>query len=270
MKFLIIRFSAMGDVVLTTPVIRCLKSQIKDAEVHFVTKQSNLVLVEANPYLHKIHTFRSSLQEVLPQLKAEHFDYVIDLQNNLRSAVLKFRLFAVSFSFHKLNIEKWLITALKINILPKEHIVDRYLNTVRFFGVKNDQQGLDYFIPEKAAVDFSLIPISHRQDYIAFCIGGTYATKRLPMEKIIKICSRLKSPVFLLGGKEDQAVGHEIAQQLGDHIYNGCGKFSIHELASIVQHAKAVITHDTGFMHIAAAFKKNIVSVWEIPFPNLE
>lgn len=258
----------MGDVVLTSPVIRCLKTQVPNATVHVLTKQQNKVLLEENPYIDQLFCIQNRLGEVIPALKAENYDYVIDLHNNIRSFILKFRLFAVSFSFHKLNLEKFLITAFKINVLPKEHVVDRYLRTVRYFGVKNDGQGLDFFIPEHLGIDFSLIPESHRINFVAFCIGGTYNTKRLPVEKIVRICESIKSPIFLLGGPEDKTIADTITGTLGSRIYNGCGIFSIYESASIVKHAKLVITHDTGFMHIASAFKKNIISIWGNTIPE--
>ncbi len=268
MKYLIIRFSSIGDIVLTTPVIRCLKKQSNENIIHFLTKDKFVDVLKANPYLDKIYTIQKNPDEILSLLKSEGYDYVIDLHQNLRSNLLKIKLLASSFSFDKLNIEKWLIVNFKINILPKQHIVDRYLNTLSAFNIENDLLGLDYFIPEGEEVDFSLIPVTHRADYIAVAIGGTYFTKRLPAEKIIKICQKIKRPIYLLGGKEDKEVGTLIANEVGSRVYNGCGKFSLNESASIIKHAYAVVTHDTGLMHIASAFKKNIISVWGNTIPE--
>lgn len=268
MKILIIRFSSMGDVVLTTPVLRCLKKQMPKVQLHYVTKRQNAPLLEANPYIDQMYSFSSSLGEVLPQLQAEQYDYVIDLHNNLRSWYLKLRLFAVSFSYDKANIPKFLMTKFKWNILPQEHIVDRYLNTVKFLKIKNDFQGLDYFIPEGMGVDFSLIPRTHQSNYIAFSIGGTHATKRLPLHKIMTLCKLISHPIFLLGGPAEKEVAQKVVDQLGDRIYNGCGAFTMHESASVVEKALWVISHDTALMHIASAFGKNILSVWGNTIPE--
>ena len=92
-KILIVRFSSIGDIVLTSPVIRCLKKQLPGCEIHYVTKHQFLNLISANPYITKIHTFKKSVNEISLELKAERFDLVIDLHNNLRSLILKkFRL----------------------------------------------------------------------------------------------------------------------------------------------------------------------------------
>ena len=133
-KFLIIRFSSIGDIVLTTPVVRCLKQQYPDAEVHYVTKKSYKTLLENNPYIDKVFTLEKSLNDLVNQLKSEEYDYVIDLHNNLRTRIIKFRLGVKSFSFDKLNFHKWILVKLKKNIMPKVHIVDRYMKNGGSFG----------------------------------------------------------------------------------------------------------------------------------------
>ena len=148
-KFLILRFSSIGDIVLTTPVIRCLKLQVPNVVVHYATKKSYKTLVENNPYIDKYFLLESSDDELIRQLKAEKYDYIIDLHHNIRTLKIKWKLGVKSFGFDKLNWQKWLLVNLKIGKLPDIHIVDRYLLTVESFGVKNDGEGLDYFIPEK-------------------------------------------------------------------------------------------------------------------------
>src|SRR6202789_728000 len=147
MKFLIIRFSSIGDIVLTTPVVRCLKKQVVTAEVHYLTKASVKPILEANPYIDKIHCLGDDLDAVIGTLRSEDFDYVIDLHHNLRTWKVKRGLGKQAFSFDKLNIEKWWYTNFKWNRMPAVHIVDRYMETVAGFGIKNDGAGLDYFIP---------------------------------------------------------------------------------------------------------------------------
>src|SRR5688572_30251087 len=126
MKVLIIRFSSIGDIVLTTPVVRTVKAQVDNVEVHYATKLQFKSIVEANPYLDKVHYLEDGLWDLIRELKKERFDFIIDLHNNLRTRVIKTALGVKSSSFYKLNWEKWLMVALKINKLPAIHIVDRY------------------------------------------------------------------------------------------------------------------------------------------------
>ncbi|MEO7984631.1 MAG: glycosyltransferase family 9 protein, partial [Bacteroidota bacterium] len=207
LKFLIIRFSSIGDIVLTTPVIRCLKQQVPGAEVHFLTKDTFRAVVEHNPYIDKLHVLAHSWELMIEELKAEEYDFIIDLHHNSKTLRLKSGLKKKSFSFYKLNIQKYLYTAFKINSLPKLHIVDRYLKTVESFGVKNDGGGLDYFIAPKEETTKKDIPASHHAGYIACVIGAAHFTKRWPVRKWKEFCASLKHPIILLGGNEDAVNG---------------------------------------------------------------
>ncbi|UTA66145.1 glycosyltransferase family 9 protein [Emticicia sp. 21SJ11W-3] len=266
-KFLILRFSSIGDIILTTPVVRCLKLQYPNAEVHFATKKQFKVLVENNPYIDKYFLLDGPLNNFVETLKAENYHYVIDLHNNLRTSVIKFRLGKPSFGYNKLNFEKWLLVNLKINRMPNVHIVDRNLKTVESLGVINDNKGLDYFIPEQHKVNLSQV-IGDTPSFVAYAIGGQHFTKKLPTEKIIELCSKIDKKIVLLGGKEDEPNGDIIANAMGNKVYNACGKYNLNQSASILQQAEYVISHDTGLMHIASALKKRIVSIWGNTVPE--
>lgn len=268
MKFLIVRFSSIGDIVLTTPVVRCLKKQVMTAEVHYLTKAAFKPLIEHNPYIDKAHYLKDNLDAVIEELAREDFDYIIDLHHNLRTLKVKKRLGKKSFSFNKLNIGKFLYVNFKLPVLPDEHIVDRYLETLREFGVKHDGEGLDYFIPEKEKVKERDIPASHHAGYIGLVIGAAHNTKKLPLHKLQELCRTIDHPIILLGGKEDKENGDAIAAVDPYKVYNACGKFSINESADLVRRAKLLISHDTGLMHIAAAFRKPVISVWGNTVPE--
>ena len=152
-KILIIRFSSIGDIVLTSPVIRAVKQQVADVELHFLVKKANEILLKSNPYVDKIHTFKGDTDTLVAELKAEKFDYVIDLQNNLRSKKIIRKLGCPHRTFPKHNIKKMFLVRAKINFLPSIHIVDRYFKAAKDLGVTNDGKGLDYFIPEEDEFD---------------------------------------------------------------------------------------------------------------------
>ncbi|HEV2355963.1 MAG TPA: glycosyltransferase family 9 protein [Puia sp.] len=268
MKFLIIRFSSIGDIVLTTPVVRCLKKQVATAEVHYLTKASFTPILEANPYIDRIHCLHDDWQSMVGTLREEDFDYVVDLHHNLRTWKVKRALKKKAFSFHKLNIEKWWYTNFKQNRLPPVHIVDRYLDTLAEFGIRNDGAGLDYFIPPGDELKPGDIPAAHQAGYVGIAIGAAFPTKKLPFHKLAEICRQAAHPLILLGGPEDAAVGNQLAAIDPVRIYNACGKFNINESAAIVRQAKLVVTHDTGLMHIAAAFKRPVLSVWGNTVPE--
>lgn len=257
-KVLIIRFSSIGDIVLTTPVIRCVKEQL-NYEVHFLTKKSFETILVLNPHLDKIYTINNKVSEVLPQLKSENYDAIIDLHKNLRTLQVRWALRVPYFSFDKLNWEKWMMVNFKINRLPKIHIVDRYMAAVKELGVKYDGIGLEPLKIEEQPLE----------DKVVFVIGGAHATKRLPVAKIISICSKINMPIILLGGKEDEGVGEKTVLAINeDRVVNMCGKTTLQESIQLIKNAKKVITHDTGMMHIAASFQKEIISIWGNTIPE--
>ncbi len=270
LKVLVIRFSSIGDIVLCSPVLRCLK-QIpgKPVETHFLTKRSFASFVRNYPYIDKVYSLQDSLPEVIGGLKKENYDFVIDLHNNLRSMRVKMALGKPSKAFHKLNAQKWLLTNLKIDRMPEMHIVDRYMLTAQQLGIENDKQGLDFFIPDGEKVDPGQLPENFRNGFVGFVIGGTYATKRLPVHKMVSLCNQLHKPVVLLGGPEDRDTADEIVSKSKTEVFNACGKFSLNGSASLVEQAQVVVSHDTGLMHIAAAFNKPLASVWGNTVPQL-
>ena len=267
-KILIIRFSSIGDIVLTTPVVRCLKKQLPDAEIHYLTKAGFVTVLEANPNIDKLYSINEKITEILPELKKEQYDHIIDLHKNFRSKEVIFNLHKPSSSFSKINIKKWLIVNFKINRLPAVHIVDRYFQAVEKLGIKNDGKGLDYFIPEKDEIDLNTLPRPFQSGYTGWVIGGKHQTKIYPVEKIIEVCKLINKPVVLLGGKEDFEKGGKIKEEAGNNIFNACGKFNINQSASLVRQADKIITNDTGLMHIAAAFRKEIISLWGNTIPE--
>jgi len=269
MKILIIRFSSIGDIVLTTPIIRCIKQQLPNIELHYVTKAAYRSVIANNPYIDQCHFFDHHVEDVIPTLKEAKFDLVIDLHKNLRSLKVKKALKVKSLSFQKLNISKWLLVNFKINILPDKSIVDRYFEAIARLGVKNDGKGLDYFIAKQQELENADIPMSHWAGYVACVIGGSYATKQLPASKWIEFCALSNYPIILLGGAEDRTLGDSIAQEFPVRVYNACGKFSLNESAYLISKARVVVSNDTGLMHVAAAYQKPIVSLWGNTSPEM-
>jgi len=269
MKLLIIRFSSIGDIVLTTPVLRCIRRQYPDAEIHFLVKKSFKAVIASNPYIDRIHELDTDLNENIEALKKIPFDYVIDLHKNLRTMRVKKALKAPVLSFDKLNFRKWLYVNFKMQVMPDKSIVDRYFEGLKTLRLRNDGGGLDYFIPEHLRTKQDDIPFGHWAGFVGCVIGGSFFTKKLPVAQWQQFVERCPYPVVLLGGPEDRDAGNEIAAVDPAKVYNACGKFSITESADLVKRARVVISNDTGLMHIAAAFQKPVISLWGNTTPEL-
>jgi len=263
-RILIIRFSSIGDIVLTSPVIRALRQKFPQADIRFLTKRTYAELVEPNPYLNGVFYLDQDIQAVIRQVKAFGPECIIDLHNNLRTSLVKAANGAKSYSFSKLNLEKWLRVNTHIDLLPDVHIVDRYLEAATSLGIVNDGQGLDFFIPEKV-----VMPALEREitgDYVVIVVGAKFNTKQVPTLKLRQILDGINAPIILIGGVDDAERGRQLANR--PSIMNACGKLSLLESARILQNARVVITPDTGMMHIAAAFGRPIISIWGNTIPK--
>ena len=267
-KILVIRFSSIGDIILTTPLVRCLSTQMPEAEIHYLTKKNFAPILENNPYINKVIAFEGNLTKLIPLLKAENYTHIIDLHKSLRSVYILANMHKSFSTFNKLTFRKWILVKYGVNTMPKIHIVERYLEAVERFGVINDGKGLDFFIPPVDEVNLGIFPENFRNGYNGIVIGGKHNTKILPVAKVIEIISKSKLPVILLGGPEDHPNGEIIRKAIGENVFNACGQFTLMQSASLVRQARAIVSNDTGLMHVAAAFNKNIISVWGNTVPE--
>lgn len=258
----------MGDIIYTTPIVRCLKLQLPGAEIHFLTKPAFKYIYEGNPYLEKLLLLQESLSETIQQIKAEKYDYLIDLHNNLRTSVIKFRTGVPASTYKKQPLKKWLFLKWKWNLVSEKHLVERYMEAVAFLGVKNDEQPINYYLKQQYQLA-DLLPAAQLPQFIVFIIGATHFTKRMPNEKVAAICKDIQLPIVLLGGKDVEANGEQITSFTGKKIYNACGKLTLDQSVFILTKAEKIIGFDTGLTHIAEAFDRPIASVWGGTTPDL-
>lgn len=268
-KILIIRLSSIGDIVLTTPVIRAVNEQLPEAEVHFLVRKEYVAVVDHNPHIHKLHTYDiENVDKVMEELQNEHFDVVIDLQKNYRSRQVVRRLKCESYTFQKHNFSKWLCYRFKMNGLPETHIVERYFEAVKMLNVHNDHKGLEFYIPEDQGFEEDDLPMMFEDGFVAIVLAAQHYSKRIPVSKVVEIGSILHKPIMLLGGKDVFEEGERVVAQLGERATNGCGKYTLYQSAAILQHADCVITGDTGLMHISAALHKPTAAIFGSTIPE--
>lgn len=271
-KVLVVRFSSIGDIVLTTPVVRALASA--GHVVHFATKANFEPVLRANPYISQLHLLKDSLAHLLLELKEEHFDFIVDLHNNLRTKVLKLALGLPSSSFNKLNVEKYRLVRFKdLKAMPAVHIVDRYLQTLSPLRIDSfDNQGLDFFLTTADRPSPQVYtPLSN--NFVAIVLGAQHSTKQLPSQKLSELLTAIPSPKVLLGAQKDDELAKLALKHLPQNqkalILNLCGKLTLRESAWVLSEANEVFSHDTGLMHIAAALKKPVTAIWGNTVPEL-
>ncbi|MCX8112210.1 MAG: glycosyltransferase family 9 protein [Bacteroidia bacterium] len=266
MRFLFVRLSSMGDVVLTTPLIRALHQRFPEAKLHFMTRAPYGDLVRYHPYLEAIHEWPPSAE-----VRLWHWTGVIDLQKSLRTLTLRWRLRYERFStFPKKNLQKWLMVRFK-RVIPLSHIVERYGMALRPWGILPETLGpLEVYIPEsiRAKLRHEMAALQTTHPWIAVGLGGTYRTKRWLIPYYEILLSRLKLPVVLLGGNSEASEAHELATRLSVPVIVGAGRFSLLETAAAIQLSDYLITHDTGTAHLGAAMQTPTAVIWGNTVPE--
>lgn len=269
-KILVIRLSSIGDIVLTSPVLRSLRACLPEAEIHFVTKAPFVSLLAYNPHVNKVHAFDGDLDATVKELKAEGFDYILDLHRNIRSRLIKSRLGLPASTYRKYRVPTVLSIKFGIGQLPPKHVVTRYGDTLTALGCQLDDDGLEFFLPpeaETAAQD--ILAREFAAPPVAVVLGGTHATKRWPKAYFVELLNGLDLPVILLGGKSEIEDAAWISERLQVHHLNAVAQYDLLLSSALMARCRYVITHDTGLMHIAVALDLKVFSLWGSTVPEL-
>lgn len=259
-KILIVRFSSLGDILLTTPLIRSLGKQYNQLKIDFVIKKQFEDVVLNNPHLNKVFSIGNfdELKEVKNELIKNGYDAVIDLQNNFRSRKLVSGISKNIFRFNKPNVSKFLLVNFKINFLKEIiPIPVRYANSIPNFRL--DDKGLELFLPEDITPQ-----IDRTNDIIGLCPGSVHKTKMWPEEYFIEIGNMFVKnnfKVVLLGGKSDREICKKIAGLIPTAI-DLSNDNKLYETSANMKKCKTVICNDSGLMHTAVASNVPVVALF--------
>ncbi len=257
MRVLVIRLSSIGDILLTTPILRALKATFQNAKIDFLTKPHFKQLLEGNPALTTIFT----TEHIEPK---QPYDLVVDLQHSLASRKYH-RLGKKTVCYQKENWKKFLLVNFKVNLYRGyESVVARYAKSLAPFGVTLDEKGCEVFLNPNE-MDFGRSHRTVEKPVLAVCFGARHFTKRFPPERFASALNALLEnnaiDIWLLGGKEDAPIADEILSHVRSksNVKNFSGRHTLRQTAAMLAQADVVLSNDTGLMHIAAAFQKPIV-----------
>ena len=253
---LVIRLSSLGDILLTTPLIRSLKDQYPSIQIDFLLKEQYKDTLQFNPYLSNIYILNENYDELATIISKNKYDLIIDLQNNFRSHKLTRKTWSKKVRFKKHDFKKMLLVKFKINVLKDlPQIPVRYSNTIRGFNL--DDKGLDVFIPENKVTN-----LTEGNNYIGLAPGSRHFTKMWPGYYYIYLCKMLTVNDFnvvLFGGKNDKNVCNEISELFPKAI-NLCNDDDILQTVTDMKRCRAIICNDSGLMHTACAAGVPVVS----------
>lgn len=260
-KILIIRLSSLGDILLTTPFIRAIKSQFPDIKIDMLLREEYADVVKLNPYLNKKFLFKKddkSNNVLIEQLKNTNYELVIDLQNNLRSKKIVSSLKTKSVKFDKRSFDKFLLVNFKINKLKEAlQIPVRYSNTIQ--DLKLDKGGLDLFTDKSANEE-----LIGKNNLIGFCPGARHFTKRWLKEYFVELGNKLTQDdytIVLFGGRIDKEICEEINKAILGSI-NLANDDDLLQTVADMKLCKVVVCNDSGLMHTATATGTKVIAIF--------
>ena len=281
-KTLVIRFSSVGDIVLSSPLLRALRRRFPEGQIDFVTKREYAELVRSNHNLNVTFEYDSAsgfrgLRQLKRKIQAEKYDLIVDIHNSLRSRYLRWFSGAREVVvINKRQFDRFLLVKLKKNIYRGiVSVADRYIETVKKFGVQSDDKGLELHIPDDVFFGVSSkiakLKLSEFERVIGMCPSARHFTKRWPEERFAEVGIRFargqKAKVILFGGPEDVQRGSIITDLIrratGDEaVIDFSGQLTLLETAAVMQYCDVIVTNDSGLMHIAAAMQKKLVAIF--------
>jgi len=280
-KTLIVRFSSVGDIVLSSLLVRVFRQRFPHAQIDYLVKSEFADLVRYNPHVSRVLEFPQNgrfkdLADFRRQILNEKYDLIIDLHDSLRSRYVCAGTPRV-VRVKKRKVARFILVKSKWDVYElfggAPSVAERYLETVQPFGVADDGKGLEFFVPGESSSKVAglLNDPAISGGMIGICPSARHNTKMWLKEGFAEVASTLAlkydRSVALFGSLEERGRCREIEElirQRGGNIQvmNLAGKHSLAETAAAMDHCSVVITNDSGLMHIATARKRKVVAIF--------
>lgn len=280
-KTLVIRFSSIGDIVLSTPLLRVLRGRFPQAQIDYVTRSEYAELVKSNSNINHTYAFDAAggfdgLRDLKKKIREERYDLIVDIHDSLRSKYLRSLPGTKRVVVDKRVLERSMLVNLKKNIYRGiVSVVDRYIEPLRYLGIENDGKGLELHIPDEILFHVSgkiaTLKLNRFEKVVGLCPGARHFTKRWPAERFARVgieCAQnLDAKVILFGGEADSLLCDQICSEINEkagpeRATSMCGQLTLLESAAAMEYCDIVITNDTGLMHLATAMHKKIIAVF--------
>jgi lipopolysaccharide heptosyltransferase II len=269
---LVVRFSSIGDILLTTPLLRAIRTKWPGARVTVLTRRQYVSLVSDNPNVTEVFGIgpQQGARSIAAQIKAVKYSHILDLQGGLRTFPLRLLAPGPWYGYSHRRLARAFLIRFKHNRY-QEHVpvAERYFEAASDLGVEPDGGPPEFYLnpvsEEKAAGWLARARVGTKRPMVAIAPGAAHATKRWPVEHWIKLVRQIVNTgadVVALGGPEDSAVGAEIAARGGPYVASAAGDVNLQETGGILRRAAALISGDTGVMHMATGVGTPVVAMF--------
>jgi len=276
MKVLIIKPSSLGDIIHSLPLLKVIRDSSRDIRIDWVISKNLKEILEGNPLINELIIFNKdswknlknlpkTIKEaagLIKRLRAGKYDAVIDLQGLLRSGLITYFASApLKIGFKNAREGSRLFYNKKIPANGAVHAVDRYLKVAEALGAKIERVEFPFYVDEPAREKVRNLT-GNPNEYIVIVPSARWETKRWPPENFGMLISKLSVPCFITGSGPDRQIVQQVLVHSGGRGINLCGKTGLKELIALIAGAKAVVSNDSGPMHIGAALGVPVVALF--------
>lgn len=269
LSILLVRFSSIGDILLTTPLVRALRRRHPEARLVFVTKRGMAPLVAENPHLSDVLTLAPDepVRDLARRLRALGPTHGLDLHSSLRTAALRWLVRCRWRGYSKRKLARTMLIATKLDVYGRAlPVPERYFEAARGLDVRPDGAGPEFFLAASARQRVTAWLAAHGvgdAPFAALAPGAAHATKRWPPAHWLALAERLRAaglvPV-IVGGPDDRGVAQQLAA--GGQGVSAAGELSLQETGALLERARLAVTGDTGVMHMATGVRTPVVALF--------
>ena len=272
LNILAVRFSSIGDVLLTTPLFRAIRHRHPTARITVVTKQPYVPLLSHNPHVERVIGLDPgrSLASLAAELRAGQYDHRLDLHDSVRSRLLRTLVPGRWRTYPKHRLARALLIYAKRNhYRDRRPVAERYFSAAVDLEVQPDGAPPDFGLAaeaEQAADEWlKLAGMGQGRPLIALAPGAAHATKRWPVQHWRILIRRLVGQGFdilIVGGADDQFLAAELSQVPGGRVVSGAGGFGLQGTGALLRRSAALVSGDTGVMHMATGVGTPVVALF--------
>ena len=272
LHILVVRFSSIGDIILTTPVLRGLREKYPDAVIHFLTMDRFKEAISGNPDMNKLILFDKKkyrgifgISQFSQTLKGTRYDLIIDLHAKIRSRLISLFIGGRVLRYKKRSLWKSILVPLRmVRYHVDDTIVRNYFKPLNKIFVYYSGENLTFhFGPQ------DLEKIQPHQNAVVLAPGAANPTKQWPAASFSRLGNMLTEPVILIGGNNDYETCEEIRKVIGSRCTNLAGKLSLKESGALISVSKYLVSNDSGPFHMARALSKKVFVIFGPTDPNM-
>lgn len=276
-KILIFRLSSIGDIILTSALVRCVRNKYPDASIDFVVKKQFSQLIKNNPHINNVIDLDTSLgfvglKQLRKQIQESNYDIFLDIHKNFRSLYCRSFLRKTKVSRYRKNVVKrTLLTSFGIDLYSDElPVYQRFIDAAKLYGVDYDGKKTEFYLSEEDITDFQRIAkengIDVERKYLVFGPGASFSNKQWPLEYFTILADMLQKhriQIIIIGGKSEEKFSSEICSGSSNkNLVNLSGKLSLLQSATILKHAGLTVVNDTGMLHLSEALGVPVVGLY--------